>query len=272
MSWLSDFFTSPQARANQDIYDEYNKIKNVGDVESTFGLKRRKAADVQSIFNPARATLATRQAQENANAASRMSGSNATPQATLGSITSSFAPAWGELESKAAETGLNVERSDEERIAEMFDRQRQEKQQAAGGLSKTSGFDDVLGVAGTVAKFIPPVAATANVAGVAGNPSSFLSKFSPNEFKGLNLSFLSNPPAMSSSPSSPLNVSGGLSEAAPSLLAAPDNPMATMSENAIPGMTGDDGQWGMNKRHGYNRKTGVYGFWETNNPDVDFLQ
>jgi hypothetical protein len=158
-------FTSPRETAMEDIYNELKNIKSFEDIQNIYGLKRRKAGDVSQIFNPARANLATRQAQENATAGARMGGSNATPQGTFGRIMSEFAPAWGNLESDASKTGLDVERSDEQTIANMFNNVRGQKANAAGNLSDASTFDDILSVAGTAAKFIPGVGSAASILG-----------------------------------------------------------------------------------------------------------
>jgi hypothetical protein len=152
MSFWSNLFSSPQETAAKESYNWWDKIKNTGDVQNIFGLKKRSAADVSQTFNPARQNLATRQAQANAAAGARMSGSNATPQATFGGITSAFAPSWGELESNAAKTGLDVERSDEQNIANMLMSSQEQKEQAGSQLSDTSTFGDIFSGVTNLAK------------------------------------------------------------------------------------------------------------------------
>jgi hypothetical protein len=148
------FFSTDRSDFVKGMQDSYGGINNIDDVMRRFGLRKRTPMDVSKTFNPARGNLATRQALANQEAGARMSGSNTTPQATFGKITSSFAPAWGDLESKAAEKGLDVSRSDEQTVAGMLDKILGEKNNfnfnKAGLLNDSSTFDDILSVASTL--------------------------------------------------------------------------------------------------------------------------
>ncbi len=153
----------------------FSDVNTIGDIMSRFGLKKRTARSVSDIFNPARASIATQMAQANKRAAARMSGSNAMPELSFGNITSSFIPAMNDLESNAAQTGLNVERSDESQIADLLNNILTKKDQygfqkkglqsnALAGrsgavsnfvnsLSDASSFDDLMSLGSTISKF-----------------------------------------------------------------------------------------------------------------------
>jgi len=164
MSFLSDIFTSPREREGQASWkDIMDSLSTIGNVENTYGLKRRTAGDVSRTFDPARGNLATRRANSMSGAAMRMGGSNAMPETTFGDIDSRYATAFGDLESNAAEKGLDVERGDEQFLANFMKNGRMDAtQQYLNTLSNASTFDDILGIAGTAAKFINPVAGAAS--------------------------------------------------------------------------------------------------------------
>lgn len=181
MSWFSDFFTSPRERAAKSSFGDlqtevgnlqsgFGNTNTLADMYKNFGLTKRTAADVSRTFNPARANLATRLARSRGSAAARMSGSNATPEMTFAPIEQSFADAFGNLEDTAAQTGLQTEIQGEQYGANMFENILGKKDQFAmnkiglkeqalrdylSTLSDSSGFDDVLGVAGAASKFLP---------------------------------------------------------------------------------------------------------------------
>jgi hypothetical protein len=197
MGFFDSLFTSERQNAAQDewgsekqSYDDlinqinamqssYNGVNSLGDMNKTFGLKQRTAKDVSSTFNPARRNLATQNALARKRVAARMTGSNASPEVDYGNVDASFAPAFGNLESEAAQTGLNVERQDEQfganMLSDIFGKKdtygfNKKSTQLAGlsgrsaalknyldSLSGTSPFEDVLSVAGTASKFINPL-------------------------------------------------------------------------------------------------------------------
>jgi hypothetical protein len=265
MSFWDDLFSSPRSKANENIYNDYNSAKNVGDIEKRYGLKRRKASDVSKVFNPARANLATRQAQANAAAGTRMSGSDATPQTTFGGINSQFANAFGDLESNAASKGLDVERSDEQLIADYFNRTKQQRDQAAQGLSETSPFNDILAVGGAVSKFVNPFSSTPSPNTSVGG----MGKIDPSQFSGQDYSGFSMPTSLSPKTiTSPLNSAiSGVSDVAGDALSQSLIPAESVNGGEV-----DDGSWGMNKRHGYNNRLGKFGWWIPGNQDVNFNQ
>jgi hypothetical protein len=143
MSFWTDLFSSPQEQAEKDIYGNLSGVNNINDVNQRFGITPLTAGSVDQSFNPARANLATRQAQANAAAAGRMGGKNATPQTTFGAINSQFAPAWGSLESGAAEEELQLPMQQQALSANLFNNVEGQKMQAAKGLSDTSTFGDI---------------------------------------------------------------------------------------------------------------------------------
>ena len=155
MSFWTNFFTSPQEGAEKDIYNDLSGVKNIGDVNNRFGLTQLTPGQISQSFNPARQNLATRQAQTNAAAAGRMSGANATPQSTFGAIDSQFAPAWGNLESGAAEEELKLPIQEQEFSANLFNDVENQKIGAASKLSDTSTFGDIFSGITNLAK-IPP--------------------------------------------------------------------------------------------------------------------
>ena len=273
MSFFSNLFNSPQSQANQDIYNDYSSLSTPEAIERKYGLKKRRASDVSQTFNPARANLATRQAQANQAAGARMTGSNATPQTTFGGVTSSFAPAWGNLEGEAATKGLDVERSDEDRIAQYLRNAQTGRSNAAQNLSQTSPFNDIVDVGATALKFINPalgsaVQAVGNAGGNAG-----VSPVAMQDYTKL----FGMPDSLSGGGfSSPLNSSlpsGTLSINEPQSITQDTGGNTGLGNDLISGGTSpDDGSWGMNKKHGYNKKLGKYGFWNTNNPNINFQQ
>jgi hypothetical protein len=161
------FWTSKRDDANQQIFDQLNKLNNVGDVNNMFGVTPITAGSVDQSFNPARGNLATRQAQANAAAASRMRGTNATPQGDFGRVTSEFAPAWGDLEGKAANAEIQMPLQQQEFSAGLFDKTLQQKSETAQNLDDSSTFNDIFSGVSNLAK-IP----------AAGGGSWFLDLFS----------------------------------------------------------------------------------------------
>ena len=148
------------------MQSSYQGINSLQGSNSKFGLP----SDVNASFNPARANLATRNAQARSGAAARMSGSNAMPEMTYGGIDASFAPAYGDLENNAAQAGIQNQRYNANFLSDIFGKQDAFGANKAGmqlqgtsgktkmlndylqNLSGTSPFDDVLAVAGTGAK------------------------------------------------------------------------------------------------------------------------
>jgi hypothetical protein len=196
MGFLSDLTTSPREREGRwrgqalqenfdalfnetgKLQDAFAGIGSLGDVQTKFGIKRRTAKDVSRTFDPARRNLATRLARSRSAAAGRMGSGLATPEAVFAPIESTYADAFGDLESRAAQTGLEVERGDERYAADFLDRifgnqnqfglqkqnlllsNRQAKSAALqdylNSLDADSTLDDILGIAGTAAKFVKP--------------------------------------------------------------------------------------------------------------------
>lgn len=160
------------------MQDSFGGISGLNDVQSRFGVKRRTAGDVSRTFDPARRNLATRLARSRAAAAGRLGAGNATPEAMFAPIEAEFANAFGDLESSAAQTGLEVERGDERYAADLlswilsgqnqFGLQKQglrlSNRQAKSAalqdylntLDDDSTMDDILGIAGTAANVALP--------------------------------------------------------------------------------------------------------------------
>lgn len=156
-----------QMNALQRSNSSFSGINNINNVMSQFGLKNRTARDVNNLYNPARASVATRLAQANKRAADRMSGSNATPGMTFGNIESAYAPEFAGIESNAAQSGLNTEIGDQRYIADMlkfimggkdtYGLNKNNMQMSAlnnyvNSLDKSSSLDDILSVGGTLGK------------------------------------------------------------------------------------------------------------------------
>ena len=283
-SFWDSLFESPQSQAYEDIYKDWGDLKTPEDIQKKYGLKKRKMSDVSQAYNPYRANLATREAQANQSAGSRMTGSNATPQASFSRVTSAYAPMWGELEGNIAKTGLETERSDEGRIAEYLRNAQGEKMKAAGGLSQSSPFEAILGGAATAAKFINPAVGAGLTAAKSALGGGGVNNINPSSL-GVDTNQFQMPTSLSSGFSSPLNASPNITQDT----GADNSPMGgiDLGLNPVPSardaMGGyglesmpvgelDDGSWGMNKRHGYNSKLGKFGFWNINNQDVNFLQ
>jgi hypothetical protein len=162
MNW----FTSPREREGQATWkDIMDSLSSIGNVESTYGLKRRSEADVSRTFDPARSNIATRRAQDRSAARERVGGNNAMPSSVLGPIDQKYATAFGDLESNAAEKGLDVARGDEQFLANFMKNGRMDAaQQYLNTLSNASTFDDILAGAGTAAKFLNPFGGAASMA------------------------------------------------------------------------------------------------------------
>ena len=146
MSFWSDLFNS--------IYNDLSSLKNVGDVNAKFGLMPITANSVNQSYNPARQALATREAQARQRAGQRMGGNNATVQNTFGAIDSSYAPAWGDLEGKAANAEITMPEQSQEFSANLFNNLLQQKAQAAGKLSDTSPFSSIFSGLTNIAKIL----------------------------------------------------------------------------------------------------------------------
>jgi hypothetical protein len=152
MSFWTNFFSSPQENAEEGIYNDLSGVNNIGDVNKRFGLTQLTPGQISQSYNPARQNLATRQSQANAAAAGRMNGANATPQNTFGAINSQFAPAWGNLESGAAQEELQLPIQQQDFSANLFNDVENQKMNAASKLSDTSTFGDIFSGLTNIAK------------------------------------------------------------------------------------------------------------------------
>ena len=216
MSFWDNLFTSDREREGreksgqylndiQGMKSIYGGINSIGDVNSRFGITPVTEASVQRTFNPARTNLATRNAQARSSAAARMGGSNASPELTFGNVDAAFAPQYSNLESNAAQTGLQAQTQSQQFGANFLNnifgsREDFNKWQTSArgkalqdylsNLSSSSGLDDILSVAGTASKFINPFSSTPMSGGGVGG-------IDPSQFSGKDYSRFSQIPSMS---------------------------------------------------------------------------
>lgn len=171
MGSFGDLFTSPREREGTKRYEDILRevegmksslgdISTVGDVRGKFGL-----GGTSGLYGAAKRNLATRRGQALSSASARMGSRVANPEAIFSGIEGEFAGAFGDIEQQEAEAGLQDERIVAALLRDILgarDEYGMRKMGLKGGatadylgsLSGASGFNDILALAGTVAKFV----------------------------------------------------------------------------------------------------------------------
>jgi hypothetical protein len=160
-NWFSDLFNSPRERAGEAIQPEFQNINNMGDAQSQYGLQpfdlQGYQAGVQSTFDPARRTLATKRGQALRRS---LSSRNATPGMTNAGVEEAFAGADASLEGQQA--GQELQGFDKQRESQQYNAnflrqllgdKENSKYRKLGTLSDASTFDDIMAGANTVGSF-----------------------------------------------------------------------------------------------------------------------
>ena len=162
-----------------DLQSEFADVKGLGSLAGKFGLTpfdlKKYNQGVGDVYGSKKRSLGSSLSRRRSALTNRLAGQSANPEYAFSGLEGSFADAYGALEGEEAGAllgGQDKQTENQRYSAQLLAQLLGQKDQFAVGkqgmrsgalqqylasLDDTSGFDDLLAVAGTASKFIKPI-------------------------------------------------------------------------------------------------------------------